>query len=98
MRELDKIRRKGVSIPEASSLLEAADIVADHFISHWEGHDQEYFFLRFSEEVEELAGVLGGYHDDTIEVELVELYSILKNWIRRRDRGEWTRAHSKIEE
>lgn len=57
---------------------------ADRYRSHWLDRDEAYWLQRMMQEVGELASVMAGDHDDTVEHELQQIGSIALNWLRRR--------------
>jgi hypothetical protein len=54
--------------------------------NHWLDKDPTYWFLRLTQEIGELGGVLAGDHDDPIELELSQIAGICLNWLRRMER------------
>lgn len=58
--------------------------VADRYRDKWQERDEGYWLQRLMQEVGELASVLAGDHEDTVEHELTQVASIAINWLRKR--------------
>ncbi len=68
--DLDNLRESEVAVIK----------IARQFADYWTDKDDDYWLKRLMQEVGELAGVLAGDHDDTIEHELEQISSIAINW------------------
>lgn len=58
---------------------------ANQHKAKWRDQPETYWLARLMQEVGELASVMAGDHDDTIEHELVQIASICINWLDMRD-------------
>lgn len=83
------------ALQEAQRLLRAEESegeraireMADRHAGRWSDQPDGYWLQRLMQEVGELASVLAGDHDDTVEHELAQIGSIARNWLRRRGDG-----------
>lgn len=57
--------------------------MANEYTHHWVHKDDNYWLQRLMQEVGELASVMAGDHDDTMEHELLQIGSIALNWLRK---------------
>lgn len=57
--------------------------LAEKYREQWSDRPDAYWLMRLMQEVGELASVLAGDHDDTVEHELRQVASIALNWLRR---------------
>lgn len=67
--------------------------LAEKYKGWWADKPESYWFARLVQEVGELGSSLVGDHKDPPELELRQIYSIVTNWIRRRERNEFVRPN-----